>query len=113
MRQRRLGAGASDLVASQHERCHGGASGHETDKRSANSPADTILLAKGENPDDGGAEMVIHSPDAAKGSAVFSVGSINWFGSLSHNAYDNSVSRVTENVIRLFASTPRGEAPIR
>ena len=46
------------------------------------------------------------------GSAVFSVGSINWFGSLSHNGYDNSVSRVTENVIRLFASTRRGQAPI-
>jgi N,N-dimethylformamidase len=48
----------------------------------------------------------------SESSAVFSVGSINWFGSLSHNGYDNSVSRVTENVIRLFASTPRGEAPI-
>ena len=47
------------------------------------------------------------------GSAAFSVGSINWFGSLSHNDYDNSVSRVTENVIRLFVSTPRGEAPVR
>jgi len=48
----------------------------------------------------------------SNGSAVFSVGSINWCGSLSHNGYDNSVSRVTENVIRLFASTPRGQAPI-
>jgi N,N-dimethylformamidase len=46
------------------------------------------------------------------GSAVFSVGSINWFGSLSHNSYDNSVSRVTENVIRLFLSTPLGVAPV-
>ena len=36
--------------------------------------------------------------------AVFSVGSINWQGSLSHNDYDNNVSRITENVLREFAS---------
>src|SRR4029078_12255554 len=30
-----------------HERIPGGASGHETDKRSASSPANTTLLAKG------------------------------------------------------------------
>jgi N,N-dimethylformamidase len=35
--------------------------------------------------------------------AVFSVGSINWLGSLSHNGYDNNVSRITENVLRRFA----------
>jgi N,N-dimethylformamidase len=34
--------------------------------------------------------------------AVFSVGSINWLGSLSHNNYDNNVSRITENVLREF-----------
>ncbi len=38
-----------------------------------------------------------------KGGAVFSVGSINWIGSLSHNGYDNNVSRITENVLREFA----------
>ncbi len=35
--------------------------------------------------------------------AVFSVGSICWCGSLSHNNYDNNVSRVTENVLKAFA----------
>ncbi len=35
--------------------------------------------------------------------AVFSVGSICWCGSLSHNHYDNNVSRITENVLREFA----------
>lgn len=35
--------------------------------------------------------------------AVFSVGSINWLGSLSHNSYDNNVSRITDNVLRKFA----------
>jgi len=34
--------------------------------------------------------------------AVFSVGSINWFSSLSHNDYENNVSRMTENVLRAF-----------
>ena len=34
--------------------------------------------------------------------AVFSVGSINWTGSLSHNSYRNNVSRITENVLRNF-----------
>jgi len=36
--------------------------------------------------------------------AVFSVGSICWCGSLSHNNYDNNVSRITENVLRKFMS---------
>ena len=34
---------------------------------------------------------------------MFSVGSIAWAGSLSHNGYDNSVSTVTANVVRRFA----------
>ena len=34
--------------------------------------------------------------------AVFSVGSINWLGSLSHNNYENNVSRITEIVLREF-----------
>ena len=34
--------------------------------------------------------------------AVFSASSMAWCGSLSHNNYDNNVSRLTENVIRGF-----------
>lgn len=34
--------------------------------------------------------------------AVFSVGSINWMGALSHNNHTNNVSRITENVVRRF-----------
>ncbi|MBI5616468.1 MAG: N,N-dimethylformamidase [Gammaproteobacteria bacterium] len=34
--------------------------------------------------------------------AVFSVGSMSWCGSLSHNAYDNNVSRLMKNVIDGF-----------
>jgi N,N-dimethylformamidase len=38
-----------------------------------------------------------------QGGAVFSTGSIAWIGSLSHNGYDNNVSRITENVLRRFS----------
>ena len=36
--------------------------------------------------------------------AVFSSGSITWCGSLSHNNFNNNVSRITENVLRKFLS---------
>jgi len=38
------------------------------------------------------------------GGAVFSTGSIAWCGALSFNAYNNNVSRITENVLRQFVS---------
>ena len=40
--------------------------------------------------------------DWPNGGAVFSVGSIAWAGSLSHEGYDNNVSRITGNVLRRF-----------
>ena len=40
---------------SLHMRCPGGASGHETDKVSPSSPRDVKVIARGLNPDDGGA----------------------------------------------------------
>ena len=80
-----------------HERVPGGASGHETDKRSSSSPANTLLLAKGINADDGGAEIVYHEP--GKGGAVFSVGSITWVPALLADAH---VSRITHNVLDRF-----------
>lgn len=40
----------------------------------------------------------------AGGGAVFSASSMTWCGSLSHDGYDNNVSRITENVLRRFAS---------
>lgn len=45
------------------------------------------------------------------GGAVFSVGSIAWRGGISQNDYDNSVARITGNVLRRFAERPRGESP--
>ncbi len=41
------------------------------------------------------------------GGGVFSVGSIAWCGSLSHNGYDNNVSRITKNVLDRFSSDDR------
>jgi N,N-dimethylformamidase len=92
-----LTEGATFGAASLHERVSGGASGHETDKRTASSPAGTALLAKGLNPDDGGAEIVLH--ETASGGAVFSVGSIVWPSSL---LVDDAVSRITANVVQRF-----------
>lgn len=45
------------------------------------------------------------------GGAVFSTGSIAWCGSLSYSNYTNNVSRLTENVLRRFASDAPLPAP--
>jgi N,N-dimethylformamidase len=84
---------------SLQERINGGASGHETDKMSPHSPAGTVLLAKGTNRDDGGAEIVHY--ETASGGAVFSVGSITYVPCL---LVDDAVSRITANVITRFLS---------
>ncbi len=85
-----------------HERVPGGASGHETDKRSLSSPLNTLLLAKGINPDEGGAEIVFH--ESAHGGAVFSVGSITWVSALFT---DRVVANMTGNVLRSFLRDKR------
>ena len=46
------------------------------------------------------ADMVFY--ELPNGGAVFSTGSITWCGALSHNHYQNNVSRITENVLRRF-----------
>jgi N,N-dimethylformamidase len=80
-----------------HQRCPGGASGHETDKVSPSSPVNVHRIAKGMNLNEGGAEMV--SFDTPSGGRVFSAGSINYVASLP---VDEFVSRVTANVLREF-----------
>ena len=82
---------------SLHRRCPGGASGHETDKCRPVRRPDARLLAKGLNPDDGGAEMVYF--DTPSGGGVFSVGSISWVSSLP---VDEHVAQITENAVRRF-----------
>jgi N,N-dimethylformamidase len=49
--------------------------------------------------------------DYPNGGAVFSAGSIAWRSCLSAYNYQNSVSRVTRNVLTRFAETPPGIAP--
>ena len=82
---------------SLQERIPGGASGHETDKRSPHSPPGTELLAKGTNCDDGGAEIVCY--ETPSGGAVFSVGSITWVPCV---LIDDAVSRITANVVARY-----------
>lgn len=81
-----------------HERVPGGASGHETDKVSRSSPSNIRVLAKGTNPNDGGAEIVCF--ELGEGE-VFSSGSITWVAALFP---DETVSCITRNVIDAFLS---------
>jgi N,N-dimethylformamidase len=93
------GVSRGDLFGetSLHRRCPGGASAHETDKMSPSSPPNIMRLAKGTNPDDGGAEMTYY--ETASGGAVFSAGSIAWTSSI---LIDDAVSQITANVLRRF-----------
>jgi len=95
-----LAAGESFGQRSQHERVPGGASGHETDKITPSSPKQAQIIARGENPENGGAELVCM--DLGKGS-VFSTGSITWVACLFP---DKNVSRITSNVLRRFVDKP-------
>ncbi len=104
-----------------------GAAGFEIDRfdLSMGSPAHTLLLASSFGHSEsyqcaledlydlsgslfGSESSLIRSDivyfEGPQGGAVFSVGSISWCGSLSYNEYDNNVSRLTDNVLRRFAS---------
>ena len=89
-----------DLLGEEslHMRVPGGASGHETDKISSRfSPSNVHLLAKGTNPDEGGAEMVLH--ERVGGGAVFSTGSITYLSSI---LVSEATSKITANVLSRF-----------
>jgi N,N-dimethylformamidase len=101
----------------------GGAAGQEVDRFDVKlgSPSHAVVLASAT---DFGADMLrtkeefegtvaFPNPDpfvradmvffeTPGDGAVFSVGSISWFGALSRNEYDNDVARITENVVRRF-----------
>jgi N,N-dimethylformamidase len=87
--------------ASLHMRCPGGASAHETDKVSSRSPPNVEKLAKGLNPDEGGAEVVHYITPS--GGAVFAAGSIAWPSAI---LVDDCVSQITRNVLERFLSGP-------
>ncbi len=103
----------------------GGAAGIEMDciTRGLGSPPNMLRLASSENhspmmllvneefgvvpPNLGGDQNERVRADLAfgetpAGGALFAASSIAWCGSLSHNGYDNNVSRITWNVLRRF-----------
>lgn len=80
-----------------HQRYGDGGSGHETDKISSSSPKNCQLLARGLNPDEGGAHLVAF--DTPGGGAVFSAGSITYPTALP---CDELTSMITLNVLNRF-----------
>jgi hypothetical protein len=90
---------AGDLIGTRtlNTRIPGGASGHETDKLSPNSPAGIEVLARGTNPGGGGAEMALYH--TSSGGAVFAAGSINFVTALP---IDEVLGTVLRNVLTRF-----------
>jgi hypothetical protein len=80
-----------------HARYGDGGSGHETDKISPSSPKQVQLLARGLNPDDGGAHLVYF--ETPGGGAVFSAGSITYPTAL---LCDPPTAMITSNVLERF-----------
>lgn len=118
-------AGVEGEVIGDFGTVGGGAAGLELDRYdpAQGSPRHALVLASSENhsdtyfppPDeinnatammdgrqnpDIRADMVFF--ETPSGGAVFSTGSISWIGSLTHDQCRNSVSRITENVLRRF-----------
>ena len=85
---------------SLHERCPGGASGHELDKLGAHAPKPFAHLAKGDNPDNTGADLICF--ETPSGGGVFSTGSLAWTLSLP---IDSHVSAITANVLRRWTAS--------
>lgn len=117
--------GVPDEIIGDFGLIGGGAAGLELDRadRLLGTPPNALILAASENhtdiylvvceeilinyPGQGGQESPLVRADmvfyeTAAGGAVFSSSSIAWAGSLSHNNYDNNVSRITGNVLKRF-----------
>jgi N,N-dimethylformamidase len=122
--------GIHDQIIGDFGLIGGGAAGLELDCINVRlgSPPNTLRLASSENhsalvmlvneefgvvpPNLGGDQNDRVRADLAfaelpGGGAVFSVSSIAWCGALSHNNYDNNVSRITANVLNRFVK-PQG-----
>ena len=112
----------------------GGAVGMEIDRwdPTLGAPPDSVVLASSEDVGIGGllsveefvtttraldgvqngrvrADMVFF--ETPGGGAVWSTGSIAWATSLSHDGFENNVSRITENVLRRFLDPRPFETP--
>ncbi|MEA2583055.1 MAG: hypothetical protein QOF33_1140, partial [Thermomicrobiales bacterium] len=115
------------IADSDHRLLGDGAAGHDVDRydRGLGTPAHPLPLATPTGFSDGYQAVVeeilmadsrqggmtnprvrsdIVYVDFPNGGAVFSVGSIAWCGALSADGYDNTVARVTGNVLRRFAA---------
>ncbi len=109
----------------------GGAAGYEVDSYSVyrGSPAHTLVVASSgpfdypfvtfygmtaeqyqNNYPMPRADMVFF--ETANGGAVFSVGSIAWSMSLSHNDYQNNVAKITLNVLKRFIDSTPFQLPV-
>ncbi|MFN3602334.1 MAG: N,N-dimethylformamidase beta subunit family domain-containing protein [Dietzia sp.] len=118
------GIGATELLG-DFGIIGGGAAGSEIDfyNPGLGTPPDTLVLATSgplsdtyllvaeelyeQLPGLGGTEHPAVRSDVVYaaldgGGGFFSVGSIAWTGSLSHNGYDNNIARLTTNVLRRF-----------
>ena len=125
------GIGATELLG-DFGIIGGGAAGSEIDfyNPSLGTPPDTLVLATSgplsdtyllvaeelyeQLPGLGGTEQPSVRSDVVYaaldgGGGFFSVGSIAWTGSLSHNGYDNNIARLTTNVLRRF----RDDEPLK
>jgi N,N-dimethylformamidase len=119
-------AGVDDAIIGDFGLSGGGAAGFELDRAdpALGTPAGAVVLASSEGhgpsfvvvPE----ELLSHLATVSgerparllradmiyaelpSGGAVFSAGSITFCGSLSHNHYDNNVSRILENVLERF-----------
>ena len=101
----------------------GGAAGQEVDRYDPllGSPEHAVILASATEfgPDmvrtkeEFEASVDVSTPDpyvrsdivffeTPGGGAVFSVGSISWFGALARNDYDNDIAQMTRNVLKRF-----------
>lgn len=101
----------------------GGAAGFELDSADTpwGTPPDALVVAKGVviHPNYGPVNedmLVIHHPkrqedwscadmvffETSAGGAVFSVGSMSYVGSLPPGGYDNTLTRLTTNVLKRF-----------
>ena len=110
----------------------GGAAGQEIDRYDTRlgSPAHAVVVASatGFGPDmvrtkeefEGSVIYPVPDPlvradivffETPGGGAVFSVGSISWFGALARRGYDNDVALLTANVVRRFVDPTPFEPP--
>ena len=119
--------GVKDKIIGNFGLVGGGAAGLEIDRydKDLGSPPNAYILASSENHSDlylGVTEEIgVNMPNLSgsqnplvkadivyfqrkSGAKIFSTGSIAWAGSLSHNHYNNNISKITYNILNNFIS---------